>query len=93
MARHDEIVAAGISEVGVFRSTPEDLAKHVTGLPFAVVGNPRKGLYADFGVESSPRALLDPLRRVMASKLGKHVYDQWSVDELLAQVRSTGVAR
>jgi len=137
VARHDEIVAAGIREVVVFHSTPEELAKHVTGLPFAVVGDPGKVLYAEFGVESSPRALLDPrgmapvigpmirsvpaiLRkttppppgrvtgghsglpadfligpdgRVIASKHGKHAYDQWSVDELLAQVPSTGRSR
>lgn len=130
MARHDDIVAAGIREVVVFHSTPEELARYEADLPFAVVGDPRKELYAEFGVESSPRALLDPrgmapvigpmirslpaiLRkkvppppgrvtgghsglpgdfligpdgRVIASKLGKHAYDQWSVDELLAQI-------
>jgi hypothetical protein len=95
--------------------------------PFAVIADPGKRLYAEFGVESAPRALFDPrawmpvLRgiwhslgpvirkqrpapaanphggrfglpadfliasdgRVLASRYGEHVYDQWSVDELL----------
>ncbi|MBV8290388.1 MAG: redoxin domain-containing protein [Mycobacterium sp.] len=134
--RHDEIEAAGIREVVVFYSTDEELRRHVIDLPFAVVGDPGKRLCAEFGVESSPRAVLD-LRavapvframvrqrrlmptitgdradarppnlhptggrlglpadfligsdgRVMACKYGTHADDQWSVDELLAQLR------
>lgn len=93
----------------------------------AAVADPEQRLYREFGVESSPRSLLDPrawgpvlraiarsavavaLRRerlpdrrptggrlglpadlliapdgrVLAAKYGEHVYDQWSVDELL----------
>jgi hypothetical protein len=58
--RHDEIVAAGIREVVLFHSTAQELLRHAGGLPFAVVADPGKRLYAEFGVESSPRALLDP---------------------------------
>ncbi|TDD76098.1 AhpC/TSA family protein [Actinomadura darangshiensis] len=58
--RHDEIEAAGIREVVVFHSAAEELREHVGGLPFAVIGDPRKRLYAEFGVESARRALLDP---------------------------------
>ena len=58
--RHDEIDKAGIREVVVFHSTDEELRRHVIDLPFAVVGDPGKRLYAEFGVESSPRAVLDP---------------------------------
>ncbi|QFZ16571.1 peroxiredoxin-like family protein [Saccharothrix syringae] len=58
--RHDEITARGITEVVVFHSSAEDLRPHVADLPFAVVGDPEKALYRDFGVESAPRALLDP---------------------------------
>lgn len=32
----------------------------MTDLPFAVVADPAKRLYAEFGAESSPRALLSP---------------------------------
>jgi len=131
--RHDEIVAAGVREVVVFHSTAEELRPHAAHLPFAVIADPEKRLYAEFGVESSPRALLDPrawltiLRavaqslvaivrgrerapaanphggrlglpadflissdgRVLASKYGQHVYDQCSVDEILALARES----
>lgn len=128
VARHDEIRAAGIREVVVFHSTADELREHVADLPFAVVADPERTLYREFGVESAPRALLDPRGwpaivrgiltalpdvvrkrkplppprpvggrlglpgdfliapdgRVVASRLGTHIYDQWSVDELLA---------
>jgi hypothetical protein len=58
--RHAEIEAAGIREVVVFHSPAEELREHTDGLPFAVVADPGKRLYAEFGVESAPRALLDP---------------------------------
>ncbi|MEU6169743.1 peroxiredoxin-like family protein [Streptomyces tanashiensis] len=126
--RHQEIERAGIREVVLFHSPAEELREHVAHLPFAVVADPGKALYAEFGVEAHRRALLDPrawpaiarsvlrgawelLRgrgrlpataqpggrlglpadflitsdgRVGAAKYGEHVYDQWSVDELLA---------
>ncbi|WNM33560.1 peroxiredoxin-like family protein [Streptomyces sp. Li-HN-5-11] len=56
--RHAEIAQAGIREVVVFHSPAEELRAHVTDLPFAVIADPAKRLYAEFGVESSPRALL-----------------------------------
>lgn len=58
--RHNEIDDAGIREVVVFHSTDEELRRYVADLPFAVVGDPDKVLYAEFGVGSSPRAVLDP---------------------------------
>lgn len=58
--RHDEIEAAGVREVVVFHSPAEELLKHIADLPFAVIADPAKRLYAEFGVESSPRALLSP---------------------------------
>ncbi|MFC7299551.1 peroxiredoxin-like family protein [Herminiimonas aquatilis] len=127
--RHEEIVSAGIREIAVFHSSADGLRPFTTELPFAVVADPRKKLYAEFGVEASPRALLNPrawipilrgvlrslgriLRgrqpvtslqseggklglpadfliasdgRILACKYGAHIYDQWSVNELLAQ--------
>ncbi|MEU7297217.1 peroxiredoxin-like family protein [Streptomyces exfoliatus] len=135
--RHEEIERAGIREVVLFHSPAEELREHVSHLPFAVVADPDKLLYAEFGVEAHRRALLDPrawpaivravlrgvgdlLRgrgrlpattqpggriglpadflvtpggRIAALKYGEHVYDQWSVDELLghaAQLRTVG---
>jgi peroxiredoxin len=58
--RHAEIVDAGIREVVVFHSSREALLPHAADLPFAVVADPGKQLYVEFGVESSARALLDP---------------------------------
>ncbi|MEV0806964.1 peroxiredoxin-like family protein [Micromonospora sp. NPDC050200] len=125
--RHAEIEAAGVREVVVFHSPAAELREHTDDLPFAVVADPDRGLYREFGVEPSVRSLLDPrawppilravLRsswavlsgrerppaavphggrfglpadfliapdgRVLASRYGEHVYDQWSVDELL----------
>ncbi|MCX3291445.1 peroxiredoxin-like family protein [Streptomyces sp. NEAU-H22] len=58
--RHAEIEAAGVREVVVFHSSAEELLRHTADLPFAVVADPAKRLYAEFGVESAPRALLSP---------------------------------
>lgn len=59
-ARHDEIAAAGIHEVVVFHSERDALLKHRAHLPFDVVPDPTKGLYREFGVERSLRAVLHP---------------------------------
>jgi hypothetical protein len=58
--RHHEIEAAGVREVVVFHSPAEELRPHTADLPFAVVADPDKRLYREFGVEQSPRALLAP---------------------------------
>ena len=58
--RHDEISAAGIREVVFFHSPAEELREYTADLPFATVADPDKRYYREFGVESSPRALLDP---------------------------------
>ena len=129
--RHAELVAASVREVAVFHSTADELLPHAGHLPFSVIADPEKRLYGEFGVESAPRALLDPgawlpiLRgvtrslniafrreqpspalnphggrfglpadfllasdgKVLACKYGSHVYDQWSVDEILVLSR------
>jgi hypothetical protein len=58
--RHNEIASAGIIEVAVFHSSADDLRPFTTELPFKIVPDPTKKLYAEFGVEASPRALLSP---------------------------------
>jgi peroxiredoxin len=58
--RNAEVLSAGVREVVVFHSSAAELRPHVEGLPFAVVADPGKRLYEDFGVESAGRALLDP---------------------------------
>ncbi|MGE5132770.1 MAG: peroxiredoxin-like family protein [Gemmatimonadota bacterium] len=59
-SRHGELAAAGIREAAVFHAPAAELRPQVTGLPFAVIADPGKRLYAEFGVESARRALLDP---------------------------------
>ncbi len=58
--RHAEITAAGVREVVVFHSSAEELRPHVADLPFAVIADPGRRLYAEFGVEVSKRSLLHP---------------------------------
>lgn len=58
--RHRELEMAGVREVVLFHSPVDELRPHTADLPFAVVADPDRRLYAEFGVASSPRALLDP---------------------------------
>jgi peroxiredoxin len=58
--RHDELVAAGLREVAVFHSPAAQLRPHQADLPFPVVADPGRELYAAFGVETSIRAVLHP---------------------------------
>jgi AhpC/TSA family len=60
VARHGEITAVGVREVVVFHSSREELLEHASDLPFAVIADPEKHLYREFGVESSARSLLHP---------------------------------
>ncbi|UQS22583.1 AhpC/TSA family protein [Amycolatopsis thermalba] len=74
--RHDEIAAAGIREVVFFHSPADELRDY--DLPFAVVADPEKRYYREFGVESGRRALLHPrtwgaiLRGSALTLLGKY---------------------
>ncbi|WP_213450613.1 peroxiredoxin-like family protein [Rhizomonospora bruguierae] len=58
--RHAEIEAAGVREVVVFHTPAEELREHVADLPFVAIADPQKRRYREYGIESSPRALLDP---------------------------------
>jgi len=58
--RHDEIEAAGIREVVFFHSPAEQLLQYAPELPFALVADPAKRFYREFGVQSGRRALLSP---------------------------------
>lgn len=59
-SRHDELLAAGIMEVAVFHSSAKAMKPFQGELPFAVVADPTRQLYAEFGVEAKVRSLLDP---------------------------------
>ncbi|MQY21818.1 peroxiredoxin-like family protein [Nocardia macrotermitis] len=58
--RHHEITAAGIHEVVVFHSSATELRAQTAAVPLDLIADPARALYREFGVESSPRALLDP---------------------------------
>ncbi|WP_211244090.1 peroxiredoxin-like family protein [Actinospica robiniae] len=58
--RESEIKAAGVREVVFFHAPADELRRYVADIPFAVVGDPEKVAYREFGVEAAPRALLDP---------------------------------
>ena len=59
-ARHDEITNAGITEIVVFHSAADALRRYQAELPFAVIADPERTLYGEFGVASSLRAILHP---------------------------------
>ena len=64
-SRLDDITAAGIREVVFFHSSADALREHQTELPFDVIPDPERRIYADFGVEKSWRSILTP--KVLAS--------------------------
>ncbi|MGB3356215.1 MAG: peroxiredoxin-like family protein [Mycobacterium sp.] len=74
VAHHDQITAAGIVEVVVFHSSPDTLIAYQSDLPFAVIADPQRKLYREFGVESSvasvahPRAWLAGARGAMSQR-------------------------
>jgi peroxiredoxin len=51
--RAREIEAAGIKEVIVFHSSPKSIRSYQKDVPFLMVGDPKKAMYKDFGVETS----------------------------------------
>jgi peroxiredoxin len=51
--RAREIEAAGIKEVIVFHSSARSIRSYQKDLPFLLVGDPKKALYREFGVEAS----------------------------------------
>jgi hypothetical protein len=58
--RSDEIADADIREVVIFHSTREELRHYESHLPMAVIADPDKALYREFGVESGLRAEMNP---------------------------------
>lgn len=59
-ARVDEIQAAGVAIVAFFHSSAEAMRPYQGDLPFAVVPDPERRLYRQFGVERSPFAVMHP---------------------------------
>lgn len=55
--RQGEITDAGVTEVVVFHSSADLLRRYQADLPFAVVADPDRVLYDEFGVEKSVRSV------------------------------------
>src|SRR5438128_7129939 len=53
--RAGDIEAAGIKEVIVFHSSAKSIRSYQKDVPFVLVGDPKKALYKEFGVETSLR--------------------------------------
>jgi len=66
--RHDEIVAAGVVEIVVFHSDADSLRKYQSDLPFAVVADPDRTLYNEFGVGSAFAAIAHPRAWLAATR-------------------------
>lgn len=72
--RHHELKAAGVVEIVVFHSDSDSLRRYQTDLPFAVIADPERTMYREFGVESSlasiahPRAWLAAARGTMQQR-------------------------
>ena len=59
--RKHDLDRAGVREVAVFHSSAEALREVHAELPFDVVPDPQRQLYAALGVTTSPLALFHPL--------------------------------
>ncbi len=68
VARHDEITAAGIREVVVFHSSADALREYQADLPFAVIADPQRELYREFGVEASVASVAHPRAWLAAAR-------------------------
>ncbi|MDO3649459.1 peroxiredoxin-like family protein [Nocardia mangyaensis] len=68
VGRHGEIIAAGVREVVVFHSSTEALLRYQHELPFAVIADPDRLLYTEFGVESAATAIAHPRTWLAAAR-------------------------
>jgi peroxiredoxin len=85
-ARHDEISKAGVAEVVVFHSSADRLRRYVADLPFAVVADPNRKLYDEFGVHNSIRGMLN---RNVARAVGRGIRQTRSARSLAGGVGPT----
>lgn len=59
--RNGELVARGIQEVAVFHSSKRSMLEQHVVAPFALIADPAKALYVEFGVETSVLSVLNPM--------------------------------
>lgn len=60
ISRYSEIADAGIQEVAIFHSSQESMARYHAEAPFALIADPTKVLYKDFGVETAFKSVFNP---------------------------------
>ena len=58
--RHNELLAHGIQEISVFHSSKRAMLKRHSLAPFALIADPYKSLYREFGVETSLLSVIHP---------------------------------
>lgn len=85
-SRHNEIINAGVAEVVVFHSSAGRLRRYVADLPFAVVADPKRRLYDEFGVHNSIRGVLN---RDVARAVGRGMRQAQSVRSLAGSLGPT----
>jgi peroxiredoxin len=85
-ARRSEIAKAGITEVVVFHSSADRLRRYVAELPFAVVADPKRKLYDEFGVHNSIRGVLN---RDVARAVGRGMRQTRSARSLAGSLGPT----
>ncbi|WP_238396435.1 peroxiredoxin-like family protein [Mycolicibacterium sp. CBMA 234] len=81
--RLDDITAAGVTEVVLFHSSAERLRRYQDDLPFAVVADPERTLYEEFGVHNSVRGMLN---RDVALAVGRGMRQMRSARSLVASL-------
>lgn len=69
-SRYLELEAAGIREVVVFHSTRDRLLEKQPSMPFPIIADPDKSLYAEFGVERGWRGVLNPRVLIQTLRAG-----------------------
>ena len=73
--RHDELRAAGVTELVVFHSSAESLRRHHAELPFALLPDPEKRLYGLYSLEhglssmAHPRAMWAAMRGMVTAPM------------------------
>ena len=84
--RHGEITDAGVSEVVLFHSSADALRRYQADMPFAVVADPDRRLYREFGVENSLRGIFT---REVARAVGRGVLQMRSARQLAGSLGPT----
>jgi peroxiredoxin len=85
-SRLGDITAAGVTEVVLFHSSAQRLRRYQADLPFAVVADPKRALYEEFGVQNSVRGVLN---RDVALAVGRGMRQMRSARSLVASLGPT----